>query len=140
MYGRHMYCRCDYEEVDAKGANDMMNHIRNQLEALVGKEISPGWKVVSAEEYNYTDPVDKSVSRNQGLIICFDNGSRVVYRLSGTGSAGATIRVYMEYYVKEWRSPEFVNMEIPKSPLMDIAIKICQIEQFTGRKSPSVIT
>jgi phosphoglucomutase len=139
-YGRHMYCRCDYEEVDANGAQDMMNHVRSQLGVIVGTQIYSGWTVVSAEEYNYTDPVDKSEAKNQGFIVCFENGSRIVFRLSGTGSAGATIRVYMEYYVKEWRKPEFADMVIAKSPLMDIAIKLSEIERFSGRKTPSVIT
>ena len=139
-YGRHMYCRCDYEEVDSKGANDMMDHIRNQLGVIAGTELIPGWKVESAEEYNYTDPVDKSEAKKQGLIVCFQNGSRIVYRLSGTGSAGATVRIYMEYYVKEWRQPEYANMVIARSPLMDLALKLSDIERFTGRKTPSVIT
>ena len=139
-YGRHMYCRCDYEEVDAMGANDMMDHIRGQMESIVGTELIPGWKVVSTEEYNYTDPVDNSVAKKQGLILCFDNGSRIVYRLSGTGSSGATVRVYMEYYVRNWRSEEFINMVIAKSPLMDIAGRISEIQKFTGRSSPTVIT
>lgn len=139
-YGRHMYCRFDYEEVDSNGANDMMNHIRKQMPTMTGTEILEGWRVTSAQEYNYIDPVDKSEAKKQGLIICFENGSRLVYRLSGTGSAGATIRVYMEYYVKNWRLPEFVNMQIAKSPLRDIGAKISDIERYTGRANPSVIT
>jgi len=134
-YGRHIYCRCDYEEVDSNSAISMMDNIQSKLGTIVNTQLCPGWTVASAEEYTYIDPVDKTESKNQGLIIRFHNMSRLVYRLSGTGSSGATIRVYMEYYVREWR-----NEEIGKTPLMQLSLTISEIEKFTGRKSPTLVT
>jgi phosphoglucomutase len=93
--------------------------------------------VANASEYNYVDPVDKSEAKQQGLIVRFTNGSRLVFRLSGTGSAGATIRLYMEYYVRDWRGQEIV---LEKSPLMAIALDLADIEKYTGRSHPSVVT
>jgi phosphoglucomutase len=143
-YGRHMYCRCDYEEVDSSGANQMMDHIQSSMNVggslSAGSVIYPGWTIESSEEYEYQDPVDLSVAKRQGLIIRFENGSRLVYRLSGTGSAGATIRMYMEYFVKDWRTSDFINLKLEESPLMEIALKVSDIEKFTGRKKPNVIT
>ena len=138
LYGRHYYCRCDYEECDASGANKMMEHIRNSVTELRGKEWMTGWTVESAEEYAYKDPVDGSEAKNQGFIVSFTNGSRLVYRLSGTGSAGATVRVYMEQYVKNWREEKIADLD--KGPLMALAKSVSQLEQFTGRTAPTVIT
>jgi len=137
-YGRHVYCRCDYEEVDAEDANKMMQYIRDSLTGLSDKEPLPGWTVQSAEEYSYVDPVDGSEAKRQGMIISFVNGSRLVYRLSGTGSAGATVRVYMEQYVEDWRA--HANMTLDKGPLMDLSKSVSKLEEFTGRKEPTVIT
>jgi phosphoglucomutase len=97
-----------------------------------------GWTVESAEEYEYKDPVDGLEAKKQGFIIAFTNGSRLVYRLSGTGSAGATIRVYMEQYVKDWRVTPIDSLD--KGPLMTLSKSISQIEKFTGRTAPTVIT
>ena len=137
-YGRHVYCRCDYEEVSADGAKAMISHIRRQLDELAHSELQPGWIVQTAEEYAYTDPVDGSVATNQGIIVSFTNGSRVVYRLSGTGSAGATVRVYKEQFVKEWRSS--TDDSLDKGPLMKIHLELSNIQEFTGRTEPTVIT
>lgn len=138
IYGRHYYCRCDYEECESSGANKMMEHIRENLSELTGKELMKDWTVEKAEEYSYKDPVDGSEAKNQGFIISFTNGSRLVYRLSGTGSAGATIRVYMEQYVKNWREDKIADLD--KGPLMELSKSISQLEKFTGRTSPTVIT
>ena len=137
-YGRHFYRRCDYEECDSIAANAMFEHLRHFVKSgHGGLELQPGWKVSSAEEYRYVDPVDGSVAENQGIIICFDNGSRIVYRLSGTGSAGATIRVYMEYFALDWTN---INENLEDGPLMQIALEISNLSQFTGRHNPNVIT
>lgn len=136
-YGRHVYCRCDYEEVDANAANRMMKHIEEHAISLVGTEIAPGFVITEANQYEYTDPVDGSVASKQGMIVCFANGSRIVYRLSGTGSAGATIRIYMEHFVKEWTKD---TSKLENGPLMNIAKEISQIEAFTQRTKPNVVT
>ena len=138
MYGRHYYARCDYEECESVGANKMMDHIRASLGSIPGKELMSGWTVASAEEYEYKDPVDGSEAKKQGFIIAFTDGSRLVYRLSGTGSAGATIRVYMEQYVQNWRGEKISSLD--KGPLMELSKKLSQIEMFTGRSQPTVIT
>ena len=116
----------------------MISHIRRQLDELAHSELQPGWIVQTAEEYAYTDPVDGSVATNQGIIVSFTNGSRVVYRLSGTGSAGATVRVYKEQFVKEWRSS--TDDSLDKGPLMKIHLELSNIQEFTGRTEPTVIT
>ena len=96
-YGRNYYSRHDYEEVDAAAANGLMEHLRSQLEVLPGR-ILPAGTVETADDFTYTDPVDGSVSKNQGIRILFTDGSRIVFRLSGTGTAGATLRVYLERF------------------------------------------
>ena len=138
VYGRHYYCRCDYEECESAGANSMMEHIRASLPNLKGMELIKDWIVADAREYEYKDPVDGSEAKKQGFIISFANGSRLVYRLSGTGSAGATIRVYMEQYVRDWRNEKIADLD--KGPLMELSKSISQIEKFTGRTAPTVIT
>lgn len=137
-YGRHYYTRCDYEECESADANAMMEHVRSSLDSLTGSELLAGWTVQEATEYAYTDPVDGSEAKRQGFIVAFTNGSRLVYRLSGTGSAGATIRVYMEQYVENWRQERVDSLE--KGPLMKISGIISQLEKFTGRTEPTVIT
>jgi phosphoglucomutase len=137
-YGRHIYCRCDYEEVESAGANQMMKHIRSHLVDIIGTTLMRDWVVENAEEYSYTDPVDGSVAENQGFIISFTNGSRLVYRLSGTGSSGATVRIYMEHFVLKWRDAGLEGLD--KGPMMKLAEQISLIEKFTGRHKPTVIT
>lgn len=138
-YGRHIYCRCDYEEVDSDGANLLMTSIRNRLVDMKSKTMLSDWIVDNAEEYSYTDPIDGSDAEKQGFIISFLNGSRIVFRLSGTGSAGATLRVYMEQFVLNWRD-ESITADLSKGPLMKLAEQIAMIEKFTGRTKPTVIT
>ncbi|KAF4691517.1 hypothetical protein FOZ60_015378 [Perkinsus olseni] len=104
-YGRHFYTRCDYEGVESDAADRMFDHIRGEIadkSLAQGVKLGEGWTVAGGEEYRYVDPIDGSVAEKQGLIITFDNGGRIVFRLSGTGSAGATIRLYMELYEKDF--------------------------------------
>ncbi|NIQ96201.1 MAG: alpha-D-glucose phosphate-specific phosphoglucomutase, partial [Desulfuromonadales bacterium] len=89
-YGRNYYTRHDYEGIDLDAAKGLMAHVESQLAGLVGKELAGG-KVSYADNFSYTDPVDESVSSNQGLRIGFEDGSRIIYRLSGTGTVGATL-------------------------------------------------
>jgi phosphoglucomutase len=138
MYGRHFYRRCDYEECESASAEKMFGHLRAQVGSLCkGSELQSGWKLKSAEEYSYTDPIDSSVASKQGIIFCFENGSRIIFRLSGTGSSGTTIRVYLEYYAREWQG---ISEELERGALMKIALEISQLQAFTGRDSPTVIT
>lgn len=137
-YGRHIYCRCDYEEVDSESANRLMQHVRTQLTALKGTVFAIDWIIENAEEYCYIDPIDGSKAEKQGFIITFKNGSRIIFRLSGTGSAGATIRVYMERYVRNWREEKIQDLD--KGPMMQFVERIALLEKYTRRTEPSVIT
>lgn len=101
-YGRNYFSRYDFEEVDADGANKMTDMLREAVgpkkAALIGKELGPGLVVKDADDFEYTDPIDGSVSKKQGIRLIFEDGSRIIYRLSGTGSHGATVRIYFEQY------------------------------------------
>mmetsp|Transcript_25761 Transcript_25761/g.56679 ORF Transcript_25761/g.56679 Transcript_25761/m.56679 type:complete len:646 (-) Transcript_25761:1667-3604(-) len=145
-YGRHFYCRYDYEAVESDAANEMMDLIRDSyVEADLSSldEDPSGIKVVDAEEFSYTDPVDGSVTSKQGLILHFEypsgDGARVIFRLSGTGSAGATIRMYLEKYEKD-ESKYGESAPSALKSLADRAIGLVQLEKLTGRDAPTVIT
>ncbi|KAG7249763.1 hypothetical protein CRUP_027716 [Coryphaenoides rupestris] len=95
------------------------------------------YQVEQADNFEYTDPVDSTITRNQGLRIVFTNGSRIIYRLSGTGGRGATIRVYLDSYEKE---DIFQDTQVMLAPLATIALKVSQLHVRTGRSGPSMIT
>jgi phosphoglucomutase len=135
-YGRNYYARHDYEEVDLQAANGLMASLRQRLPNLPGEKAGV-LAVASADDFAYHDTVDGSVSENQGLRIIFEDGSRVVFRLSGTGTAGATLRVYIEKY-----EPTVVNLETQAAlaDLISFADRIASIRERTGRSEPSVIT
>jgi phosphoglucomutase len=137
-FGRNYYSRHDYEEVDADGANQLIAHVRAQLVALPGRTLGR-YRVKYADDFSYTDPVDGSVSERQGLRIGFDDGSRIVMRLSGTGTAGATLRVYLESYEPD---PAQHNHDPQQAlaELIAIAEQVARIRHFTGRERPTVIT
>ncbi|WP_062733048.1 alpha-D-glucose phosphate-specific phosphoglucomutase [Sphingobium abikonense] len=137
-YGRNYYARHDYEAIAKAKADALMAALRNKLDALPGTSNSGG-TIGSADDFAYSDPTDQSVSRHQGIRILFDDGSRVVFRLSGTGTEGATLRVYIERYV----GPDGnLAMETADAlaPLIAAAQEIADIRGFTGMDSPSVIT
>lgn len=145
-YGRHFYCRYDYEAVDSGAANKMMDLIREQYvsgDVSNANDDGSGIELVAAEEFGYTDPVDGSETSKQGLILSFEyaNGdsARVVFRLSGTGSAGATIRMYLEKYEKDTTNHGEAAPNMLKS-LADRAIGLVQMLELTGREEPTVIT
>ncbi|CAI5442301.1 unnamed protein product [Caenorhabditis angaria] len=143
-YGRNVFTRYDYENVDAAGANLLMTFLEAQLPALVGRDLSANgftYKVAVADNFQYNDPVDGSVSTRQGLRIVFEDGSRLVFRLSETGSAGATIRLYVDSFIPAFDSQRLLQpaQDLLK-PLVLIALETCKMEQFTNRKAPTVIT
>jgi phosphoglucomutase len=137
-YGRNYYCRHDYEEVDSDAANGLMTALRDQLATLPGKTFGK-LKVTTADDFSYNDPIDKSVSNNQGIRILFEGGSRVVYRLSGTGTSGATLRVYIERYEPDASKHDTETQEA-LADLIAVADLIAAIKTRTGRTEPSVIT
>ncbi|OJF96622.1 alpha-D-glucose phosphate-specific phosphoglucomutase [Pararhizobium antarcticum] len=137
-YGRNYYSRHDYEEVDSDAANGLMTALRDQLATLPGKSFG-ALTVETADDFSYLDPVDKSVSNNQGIRILFEGGSRVVFRLSGTGTSGATLRVYIERYEPDADRHHF-ETQAALADLITVADEIAGIKTRTGRTEPSVIT
>jgi phosphoglucomutase len=137
-YGRDIYCRHDYEAVDSDIANGIFGHLRAQLDSLVGKSWGEN-SVKYADEFSYTDPVDHSVSHNQGIRIGFSNGSRIVFRLSGTGTVGATLRIYLERYERDI-SKHDQDAQVALAELVDIAEELCEVKKRTGRTAPDVVT
>jgi len=137
-YGRNYYTRHDYEEVDAEAANALMDQLRGRLGSLKGKSFS-GYEIAYADDFTYTDPIDGSVAKKQGVRIGFADGSRIVLRLSGTGTVGATLRLYLEKYEPADGDHEVETQEA-LAPLVAIAEEIAKIKSGTGRDAPSVIT
>ncbi|WP_426229759.1 alpha-D-glucose phosphate-specific phosphoglucomutase [Pararhizobium sp. DWP3-4] len=137
-YGRNYYSRHDYEEVDSDAANGLVTALRDQLATLPGKTFGK-LKVATADDFSYNDPIDKSVSNNQGIRILFEGGSRVVFRLSGTGTSGATLRVYIERYEPDASKHDTETQEA-LADLITVADEIAGIKTRTGRTEPTVIT
>ncbi|WP_104664595.1 alpha-D-glucose phosphate-specific phosphoglucomutase [Ensifer adhaerens] len=137
-YGRNYYSRHDYEEVDSDAANGLMANLREQLASLPGKSFG-ALKVETADDFAYNDPVDHSVSKNQGIRILFEGGSRVVFRLSGTGTSGATLRVYIERFEPD-AARHGIDTQEALADLIAVADEIAAIKTRTGRTEPSVIT
>ena len=137
-YGRNIYSRHDYEEVAAEPAEELMATLRGTLGDLKGRQYGR-YTVAYADDFSYTDPVDGSVSERQGLRLGFEDGSRIVFRLSGTGTKGATLRLYLERYEAE-PSQQDREAQAALSDLIELAEEIAQIRHFTGRDRPTVIT
>ena len=137
-YGRNYYSRHDYEAVESDRANAMMDHLQGQLASLPGQTLH-GYTVEFADNFAYTDPVDGSVAKNQGVRIGFTNGSRIVFRLSGTGTSGATIRLYVEQYEPDPAKHD-QDTQAALADLIQIADEVSQLKATTGRNEPTVIT
>ncbi len=138
QFGRNYYTRYDYEGVDKGAADGLMDSLQERLAKLPGTELN-GYPVEYADNFAYTDPVDNSQSANQGIRIGFTDGSRIVYRLSGTGTEGATLRVYLEAYEPDTEKQDKETADVMQ-PLVDIATSLAEIKFRTGREKPSVIT
>jgi phosphoglucomutase len=134
QYGRNFYTRHDYEEVDMAGANSLMDALRGSLASLKGTH-----GILQADDFAYDDPVDGSHTEKQGIRLIFDNGSRIIYRLSGTGTAGATLRVYIEKYEAEVARHND-DTQATLASLITLSRSIAAISKFTGRTEPTVIT
>ncbi len=137
-YGRNYYSRHDYEEVASDGANALIASLREKLPALAGKKFG-ALEIEAADDFAYRDPIDQSFSAQQGVRILFVDGSRIVYRLSGTGTSGATLRVYIELYEPD---PARHDLETQQAlaELIALADSLAEIRRHTGRMQPSVIT
>ncbi len=137
-YGRTYYSRHDYEEVDKAPANTLMDQLRSRLSQLPGQQFN-GYEIDLADDFSYTDPIDGSVAEKQGIRLVFKDGSRIVFRLSGTGTHGATLRVYLERYEPD-QTKQNQETQTALADLINIADEIAQIKTLTGRDQPSVIT
>ncbi|TBB24363.1 alpha-D-glucose phosphate-specific phosphoglucomutase [Rhizobium ruizarguesonis] len=137
-YGRNYYSRHDYEGLDTDAANGLVDNLRGQLSTLPGKSFG-NLKVEKADDFAYHDPIDKSVSEHQGIRVLFEGGSRVVFRLSGTGTSGATLRVYIERYEPDSTRHNIETQEA-LADLIAAAESIASIRERTGRDAPTVIT
>lgn len=137
-YGRTYYSRHDFEGVDADAAAALMEHLRATAAARAGQRYR-GYVVKSCDDFAYTDPVDGSRAEKQGIRLQFTDGSRIVFRLSGTGTAGATLRVYLERYEPD-ASRHDIDTQEALADLIAIAHEVAEIEARTGRTAPTVIT
>jgi len=137
-YGRNFYSRHDYEGVDSAKASELMKGLRSQLSSLPGQKLGD-YTVEYADDFSYTDPIDGSVSEKQGIRIGFTDGSRMVFRLSGTGTQGATLRLYLESYEPD-ESKHSVDPQEALKPLIKLADETAKIRELTGRDEPTVIT
>ena len=137
-FGRNYYSRHDYENVATDAANGLITELRARLDKLAG-ETHGALTVATAEDFSYADPVDGSVTRNQGLQITFAEGARLVLRLSGTGTSGATLRVYMDCFVP---GPEGLDRD-PQQALADVILacdRLTGLKDRLGRDGPDVVT
>jgi phosphoglucomutase len=137
-YGRTYYSRHDYEAIETDSANKLMAALEEKLDRLAGQQAG-SLTIERADSFTYHDPVDGSVSRNQGLRIFFQGGSRLVFRLSGTGTSGATLRIYMERYEPDPARHD-QDTQGALAPLIDAAEALAEIARRTGRNAPTVIT
>ncbi|OAP63183.1 phosphoglucomutase [Fonsecaea erecta] len=138
-YGRVYFTRYDYEDVSSDGANDMVKYLKEKIgkSDTVGSELQ-GRKILEADDFSYTD-LDGSVSKNQGIYFKFDDGTRIVVRLSGTGSSGATIRLYVEK-LEEDKSKLGEDTQTYLQGSVGLAIELLQLQKFIGRTEPDVKT
>mmetsp|Transcript_9370 Transcript_9370/g.17558 ORF Transcript_9370/g.17558 Transcript_9370/m.17558 type:complete len:279 (+) Transcript_9370:97-933(+) len=139
-FGRNYYVRYDYEGVDKSKAEGMMKRMADgdALKAVAASDLL-GYEVEKADVFKYRDPVDNSISANQGIRYIFTDGSRIVFRLSGTGVVGATIRLYLEKYEDAKGDLNGFAPDVVAT-LAKVALKISNLAAMTGRKEPTVIT
>ncbi len=137
-FGRNFYSRHDYEAIDTTVANDLMTNLRSKLPSLLGTSLN-GYKVVIADDFSYIDPTDNLESKEQGIRLIFEDKSRIIFRLSGTGTDGATLRLYLEKYESNLDKFNLPTQEALQD-LIIIANKVAEINNRTGLFIPTVIT
>jgi len=137
-YGRNFYSRYDYEGLPTEAANDVMQLLRDNFSTLTAKQFGK-YTINTCDDFSYTDPVDNSISKGQGVRIIFSDGSRIVFRLSGTGTEGATLRVYLEAYEADEKY-HHLDAQVALKELIAIALQISELKIRTGREAPTVIT
>ena len=137
-FGRNVYSRHDYEAIPTDAANSVIDHIKSQFSTLPSQSFGT-YKVRTCDDFSYHDPIDGSISNNQGIRILFEDGSRIVFRLSGTGTDGATIRIYLEAFDPDVRN-HHLDAQVALAEMIKIALKISELKERTGRDTPTVIT
>ncbi len=138
QFGRNVYSRHDYEDIPTDAANAVIQHLRDGMPGLPGQAFGR-YKVSQCDDFSYTDPIDGSISTKQGLRVLFEDGSRIVYRLSGTGTEGATLRIYLEAFEPDSAKHGLDAQEALKE-MIQIALQLAQLKEKTGREKPTVIT
>ena len=137
-FGRNYYSRHDYEGIETARAETLFTRLREKLPTLAGQEVA-GMKIAKADDFAYVDPVDGSRSEKQGVRIILEDGSRAVFRLSGTGTEGATLRLYLERYEAD-PARHGIPLQEALSPLIRMAEEIAHISEITGRSKPDVVS
>lgn len=137
-YGRNVYSRHDYEAIPTEAANSVIAHIKAQFTSLPG-QVFGQYTVKSCDDFSYHDPIDGSVSHHQGIRVLFTDGSRIVFRLSGTGTEGATLRIYLEAYEPD-STKHHLDAQVALAEMIQIAMQISKLVEKTGRVVPTVIT
>jgi len=137
-FGRNVYSRHDYESIPTDAANSVIQYIKDQFESLPGQTFG-AFKVKTCDDFSYHDSIDGSISNNQGMRILFEDGSRIVFRLSGTGTEGATIRIYLEAFEPD-RTKHHLDAQVALAEMIGISLQISQLVERTGRVAPTVIT
>ena len=137
-FGRNVYSRHDYETIPTDAANSVIQHIKAQFKSLPGQTFG-SYSVKTCDDFSYLDSIDGSISHNQGIRILFEDGSRIVFRLSGTGTEGATIRIYLEAFEPDSRK-HHLDAQVALAEMIQIALLISQLKEKTGRDTPTVIT
>ena len=142
-FGRNVYSRHDYETIPTDAANSVMQHIKAQFETLPNQAFTThtdkSYTVNTCDDFSYHDSIDGSISNNQGIRILFTDGSRIVFRLSGTGTEGATLRIYLEAFEPD-AAKQQVDAQVALAEMITIAMQISQLTEKTGRNTPTVIT
>ncbi len=137
-FGRNVYSRHDYENIPTEAANSVIAHIKAQFTSLPNQKLG-SYTVKTCDDFSYHDPIDGSISNNQGIRILFDDGSRIVFRLSGTGTEGATIRIYLEAFEPDTKN-HHLDAQVALAEMIKIALQISLLKEKTGRDAPTVIT
>lgn len=137
-FGRNVYSRHDYESIPTEAANSVIAHIKSQFTNLPN-QVFGTYTVKTSDDFSYHDPIDGSISNNQGIRILFTDGSRIVFRLSGTGTEGATIRIYLEAFDPDTKN-HHLDAQVALAEMIKIALQISQLVEKTGRTTPTVIT
>ena len=138
QFGRNVYSRHDYEDLPLDAANGVIEHLRSHFTAFTGKTYGQ-YTIKACDDFSYTDPIDASVSTKQGLRILFTDGSRIVFRLSGTGTSGATLRIYLEAFEPDTNKHD-LDAQTALAEMIQIALQLSELKQRTGRDTPTVIT